>query len=263
MKLYFQVEGSGEPVVLVHGLFGSSTNLRGMARKLAERFRVINVDLQNHGRSPHTSSMTYHDMSEALYDLKEQIAAPRLNWIGHSMGGKAVMNLALTHSDCVNRLIVLDIAPVNYRHGHAELIDAMFNIDLKGIANRTDADRALSEVVADSATRMFLLQNLKLDAGQYTWRINLPVLRQFYDDIMTFPDLTGSTFYGPTLVLSGADSSYVSSGHHTIILRYFPNAAFSVVDGAGHWMHVDQPQSVHEVITKFLSKGRVYDKNYE
>lgn len=263
MALYFQEQGSGEPVVVVHGLFGSSNSLRGITRLLSERFRVINVDLPNHGRSPHTSSMTYHDMSEALYEFKQQISAQRLNWIGHSMGGKAVMHLALTHSDCVNRLVVLDIAPVNYRHGHTEFIDAMSDIDLDNIGSRTDADRALSEVVTDPAIRMFLLQNLKRKDSRYVWRINLPVLRKFHNDIMAFPDCTGTTFYGPTLVLSGADSAYVSSDYHPAILRYFPNAIFSVVDGAGHWVQVDKPQAVHDVVNKFLGKGRVYDKKFK
>lgn len=260
MTLYFQEEGSGEPVVLVHGLFGSSANLRGIARRLAGQFRVFNVDLPNHGNSPHTSAMTYHDMSEALYELKQRIAVGRLNWIGHSMGGKAVMNLALTRSDCVNRVIALDIAPVNYAHGHADFIAAMSAIDLDRIASRADADRELGKTVKDSAVRMFLLQNLKLKEGRYTWRVNLSVLQRYHDDIMAFPDSAGAVFYGPALMLSGADSAYVSSAHHAAILRYFPNAVFSVVQDAGHWMHVDQPQRVSEAVSKFLNKGRVYDK---
>ena len=250
--LFFQEEGSGEPVVLVHGLFGSGTNLRAIARKLAEQHRVFNVDLPNHGRSPHTSSMTYDDMSEALYEFSRTIATPGLNWVGHSMGGKAVMHLALTHSECVNRLVVMDIAPVNYEHGHAEFIEAMSAIDLNSVGSRADVDRELGKTVTDSATRLFLLQNLKLKEGQYAWRINLPVLRQFHGDIMAFPELTGSTFYGPTLVLSGAESGYVSNAHHHTILRYFPNSAFSVVRGAGHWLHADQPQAVSDSIAQFF-----------
>ncbi len=262
MTLYFQENGSGEPVVLLHGLFGSSTNLRGLARRLADRFRVFNVDLPNHGRSTHTASMTYQDMSEALYDFSNRIAMSRLNWVGHSMGGKAVMHLALTHSDCVNRLVIMDISPVSYAHGHGEFIDAMAELDLTNIASRAEAERELSLTVSDPAIRMFLLQNLKLDGGRFTWRINLPVLHQFHADIMAFPDLEGSTFYGPTLVLSGAESSYVSSAHHNTFLRYFPNAVFSVVEDAGHWVHIDRPEAVHEAISQFLQKGRVFDKEY-
>lgn len=262
MTLYFQDEGSGEPLVLLHGLFGSSANLRTLARQLAERFRVLSVDLPNHGRSAHTKSMTYPDMSEALYNLSKRLATPRLNWVGHSMGGKAIMHLALTHSDCVNRLVVMDIAPVNYDHRHGEFFDAMCDLDLDRIGSRAEAERELSLTVTNSAIRKFLLQNLKRDGGRFTWRINLPVLSEFHDDLLAFPDVAGSTFSGPTLVLSGARSSYVSSAHYRTFLRYFPNAVFSVVQDAGHWLHIDQPERVASAVVKFLQQGRVFDKEY-
>ena len=253
--LFFQEQGSGEPVVLVHGLFGSSTNLRAIARKLAEQYRVFNVDLPNHGRSPHTLSMTYQDMGEALFEFSREVGVPKLNWVGHSMGGKAVMHLALTHSGCVDHLIVMDIAPVDYEHGHVEFIEALSAIDLNRIGSRADADQELAQTITDSATRLFLLQNLSLNEGHYTWRINLPVLREFHSDIMSFPEMSGAAFDGPTLLLSGAKSNYVSSADHPTILRYFPNTVFSVVRDAGHWVHADQPQAVCDSIVQFLSRG--------
>ena len=252
MALYFEQQGSGDPVVLVHGLFGSSTNLRGIARKLSRGFHVISVDLPNHGRTPHTSTMTYRDMSSALHDVLQSADFAAANWVGHSMGGKAVMDLSLTHPGSVERQVIIDIAPVRYTHGHDSLIDAMAALNLSELNSRADSDRALSAAIPDAATRLFLLQNLVLNAGTFSWRLNLPVLREYHDHIMGFPEHGDATFTGPTLILSGANSDYVSADTHDDILRYFPQASFQTVPGAGHWVHADQPQAVSDTIAGFL-----------
>ena len=252
MNLHFEKSGAGEPVVLVHGLFGSSTNLRGIARKLATHFQVINVDLQNHGRSPHTSTMTYDDMSAALKNLVKETNGAIPTWVGHSMGGKAVMNLALTDPDSVNRLVVIDIAPVSYTHGRIDFIDAMLALDLKSIGSRADADCALSEVIENRSTRLFLLQNLVHNNGEYTWRLNLRTIRQYLADILAFPNRSGLKFDGPTLVVSGEYSNYVTNANHPVFLQYFPQAEFEVIPGAGHWVHADQPQAVSDALCRFI-----------
>lgn len=252
MALYYEQQGSGDSVVLVHGLFGSSTNLRGIARKLSRSFHVISVDLPNHGRTAHTPTMTYGDMSSALYDVLHRAGCATANWVGHSMGGKAVMDLSLTHPECVQRQVIMDIAPVHYSHGHEALIDAMAALDLSGVGSRADADRALGAAIPDPATRLFLLQNLVLNDGGFNWRLNLPVLRQYHDYIVGFPDHGDATFTGPTLILSGANSDYVSVDNHDDIKRCFPNASFQVVPGAGHWVHADQPQAVSDALVGFL-----------
>ena len=259
-KLYFEELGSGEPVVLVHGLFGSSTNWRGIARKLAPYFRVINVDMLNHGHSPHTSSMNYDDMSMALQDLANEIHSTAVNWIGHSMGGKAVMNLALTSPQYVNRLVVMDIAPVSYKHGHVDLIDAMLSLNLDTIRSRADADKTLSEIIKDSAVRLFLLKNLAHHNGKYAWRLNLATLRHFQSEIIGFPERVGSTFDGPTLLLTGERSNYVSSASRRTFVQYFPQARFEVIPDAGHWLHTDQPQAVSDVLCRFISSSPLPDK---
>ena len=199
MTLYFEEQGEGGMVALVHGLFGSSVNWRGIARRLASRYRVYNLDLPNHGRSPHTAAMTYADMCAALHDFNKAAGAAAMDWVGHSMGGKAVMDLALQHPDCVRKLVVIDIAPVRYTHSHAAYLDAMLAIDLEAIASRADAEKRLRDAVPDSATRLFLLQNLVLAKGAYRWRLNLPVIRRHLSEIMAFPDHAGATFRGPTL----------------------------------------------------------------
>lgn len=252
MTLYFEEQGEGRTVVLAHGLFGSSANWRGIARRLGERFRVINVDLPNHGRSPHTTTMSYRDMSEALAELGREIGNGHLDWVGHSMGGKAVMDLALTQPALVRKLVVVDIAPVRYRHSHLAYIDAMLALDPGAIRNRAQAERELEATVEDPATRLFLLQNLVLERGKYRWRLNLPVLRRDLDQIMDFPEQGPATFSGPTLVLYGERSGYVDAGGREAVLRYFPEARFEAVADAGHWVHADQPQSMSEALLRFL-----------
>ena len=240
--------------MLVHGLFGSATNWRGVARVLSDRFHVITVDLPNHGRSEHTPTMHYAAMSTALRELANRTGYDKLSWVGHSMGGKAVMDLALTHPEYVCRLVVVDIAPVPYTGNHAGLIDAMMNLDLSSINSRADADRALSAVIGDTPTRLFLLQNLVPEDGGYHWRLNLPVLNGHLDDIMGFREHAGVTFRGPVLALNGENSDYVTSAHHPIFLKYFPDVTFETITDAGHWVQADQPRAVCEALIRFMNE---------
>lgn len=253
MALYYEEAGAGDPVFLVHGLFGASTNLRRMAKALAERFRVVSVDLPNHGRSAHTESMTYADMRRALLEVMDRVGVTSAHWVGHSMGGKAVMDLALTEPETVSRLVVMDIAPVEYPHSHLQLIDALSALDLESLRSRADAERALGASIPDAPTRLFLLQNLHLQDGRYRWRLNLPVLRDFLKDIMGFPEHAGGVYSGPVLFLSGERSDYVRPVDHAIIKMHFPHVAFDVIGGAGHWLHADRPDEVCAALLRFLT----------
>lgn len=252
MKLNFEEFGSGPVLVLVHGLFGSATNLRGVARLLAERFHVISVDLPNHGRSPHTDTMTYADMSGALRETLTQFGDSPVNWAGHSMGGKAVMDLALSFPELIERLVVVDIAPVRYTHDQWALINAMSNLDAAALRSRAEGDRLLAAEIEDTATRLFLLQNLVPDAGGYRWRLNLPVLAEYHNDIMGFPEHTGAVCDAPVLVLGGERSDYVKQEQRPVFRGFFPAARFEVIAGAGHWVHADKPREVCAAITRFL-----------
>jgi esterase len=253
MTLHYEEFGGGMPLVLVHGLFGSGTNWRGVARKLAQNFHVISMDLPNHGRSRHTASMSYGDMSEALYETAQCFQHGTMNWVGHSMGGKAVMELALTHPEVVTGLVVVDIAPVRYAHSQADLVDAMMKLDLDSVKSRGDADRLLSAVITDTPTRLFLLQNLLPVKGGYKWRLNLPLLNEYMNDIQGFPDHAGVSYQGPTLMMGGENSDYMQAAYHDIVLGYFPAARFETIAAAGHWVHADQPQAVCESITGFVN----------
>ena len=188
-------------------------------------------------------------------DLAQVIDAHggRADVLGHSMGGKAAMVLALTRPELVDRLIVADIAPVAYQHSQLEFLDAMAGLDLSGLSRRSEADTALTQAVPDAGVRAFLLQSLTFDADGPKWALNLPALRAAMPQIMGFPEGLGQ-FDGPTLMLSGGASDYVLPDHWSTIRAHFPNAASEVLDGAGHWVHAEAPGPFMAAVAAFLQR---------
>lgn len=240
------------PLVLVHGLFGSHANWRGIAKRLGADRRSLLMDMRNHGRSFKDEEMTYPQMARDVLDSLDADGTDRADLLGHSMGGKAAMVAALEAPDRVEHLIVVDIAPVVYTHSHASLVEAMMEVDVAGLESRGEAEAQLEEAIDDRMTRQFLLQSLeKADRG-YRWRLNLRALRNGMGDLTGFPELEGGTFDGPVLFISGAASDYVLPEHRPRIERYFPNAQYAAVDGAGHWVHADQPEALIEIVAEFL-----------
>jgi pimeloyl-ACP methyl ester carboxylesterase len=240
------------PLVIAHGLFGSARNWGAVAKRLAAARPVIAVDMRNHGESPQTASHTYPDLAA---DLAEVIAAEpggRADVLGHSMGGKAAMALALTAPDRVGRLVVADIAPVAYGHTQMPLVEAMREMDLAGLSGRAEADARLAARVAEPAVRAFLLQSLDLRADPPRWRLNLDTLAAEMDTILGWPDLPGR-FEGPALFLSGAASDYVRPEHRETIRALFPEARFAKIPGAGHWLHAEKPRETVAAVEAFLS----------
>ncbi len=249
VKLAAQVHGAAgdrPPLLIAHGLFGSARNWGAVARTLSAGRQVVAVDMRNHGASPWDDRHDYVAMAE---DLARVIGGGRWDVLGHSMGGKAAMVLALAHPGTVNRLIVADIAPVPYGHTQAHLVDAMQALDLSGIGTRSDADRALAASVEAPGVRAFLLQSL--DIGERSWRLNLPVLGREMPRILAFPETAGR-FDGPTLFLRGSESDYVRPEHHDRIRALFPDARIGTVDGAGHWLHAEKPRAFCEAVEAFL-----------
>jgi len=237
--------GDGPPLVIAHGLFGSARNWGAIAKRLSDTRRVISVDMRNHGDSPRAETQSYSDMAGDIGGaLTEQS-----DLLGHSMGGKAAMVLALTQPTHLRKLVIADIAPVAYSHTQAHLIAAMRNIDLNRVETRGDADRQLAADVAEPGVRAFLLQSL--DVKTRTWRINLDVLDREMDKILGFPDI-GGQFEGPTLFLTGAESDYVERAHRDRIRALFPNARFARLPGAGHWLHADKPREFEAAVRVFL-----------
>lgn len=238
------------PLLIAHGLFGSARNWGVIARRLADSRRVLTVDMRNHGGSPWQATQTYADMAGDLAEVIEAEGGP-MDVLGHSMGGKAAMMLALTRPELVRRLVVADIAPVAYGHSQSGHIAAMRALDLNGITTRGEADRRLSAVISDPSLRAFFLQSLDLKALPPRWRLNLDVLEAEMSKIVGWPDPEGQ-FEGPALFLSGGDSDYVKAEYRNDIKRLFPGARFAKIPGTGHWLHADKPREFETAVRVFL-----------
>ncbi|MGQ0657062.1 MAG: alpha/beta fold hydrolase [Chromatiales bacterium] len=253
VPLHYRDQGAGAPVIILHGLFGSARNWQTIAQKLAASYRVITVDLRNHGDSPHSGAMTYQAMASDVLALMDKLALPAATLIGHSMGGKAAMVVALSAPERWPRLIVVDIAPVDYADRYSALIDAMLALPLRELRSRAEADRLLQKAVPAEDTRRFLLQNLVTRNGEYRWRIDLSALRANLRHVGGFPATTGK-YKKPTLFLCGERSPAVQSGHHARILELFPHASFATIPNAGHWPHTDQPDAFLAALRDFLNR---------
>ncbi|MEL7176226.1 MAG: alpha/beta fold hydrolase [Pseudomonadota bacterium] len=241
----------GPPLLIAHGLYGSARNWGVIAKRLSDRGPVIAVDMRNHGASDWHSTHSYADLAGDLAETLESIGEPS-DVLGHSMGGKAAMVLALTRPDLVRKLVVADIAPVAYKHTQQGMIDAMRGVDLSGVEKRSDADVELAKTVEDQRVRAFLLQSL--DVAQKRWQLNLDVLSAEMDKIIGFPQLTG-VFEGPALFLSGGMSDYVLPEHRPQIRSIFPNAKFAKIPGAGHWLHAEKPREFEAAVRAYLDQA--------
>ncbi|UWQ17584.1 alpha/beta fold hydrolase [Jannaschia sp. M317] len=233
------------PLLIAHGLFGSARNWGVIAKRLSDTRQVVAVDMRNHGASAWQDGHSYSDLAA---DLAEVIGDRPHDVIGHSMGGKAAMMLALTRPQAVRRLIVADIAPVSYGHTQAHLIAAMRAVDLSRVTRRSDAAAQLA-IVPDDGTRSFLLQSL--DVSQGRWTLNLDTLESEMPKIIGFPKVAGH-FAGPTLFLSGGDSDYVLPEHRDGIKTLFADAKFARIPGAGHWLHAQKPREFEAACRAFL-----------
>ena len=249
-------QGNGAPVCLLHGLFGRAQNLGALARRLATRYRVLSLDLRNHGASPHAAGMSYAAMTQdVLETLADRNALPACV-LGHSMGGKVAMVLAMTAPAQVTRLLVADIAPVRYAHHNARIAAAMQAMALTPGTDRRQADATLAAQVADPAVRSFLLQNLVFAPSPH-WRIGLDEIAAGMAGIEGWPDLPATARYdGPALFISGAKSDYVQPDAKPAIDALFPGAVMVRLKDAGHWLHADQPDMFAGVVEDFLNGGK-------
>lgn len=246
------------PLMIVHGLYGSGRNWGVIARHLAEGRDVVVVDMRNHAGSAWYPTHSYPDMAADLTEVVASLGG-RADILGHSMGGKAVMQLALTQGHLLRRVVVADVAPVAYAHDQTQHIHAMRAMDLTNLTSRAEADRRLSATVDDPALRAFFLQSLDLKApGGPRWRLNLDVLEAEMPKIVGWPGEKGP-FNGPTLFLTGADSHYVKPDYRDIIRSLFPHARFAKLPGAGHWLHADKPREFEETVRVFLNAPSVND----
>lgn len=246
--LFTNSTGNAVPLLIVHGLYGSGRNWSVISKRLSDRGPVAAVDMRNHGDSFWSDSHSYPDMAADLAEVIEAHGGV-MDVVGHSMGGKAAMVLALTRPELVNRLIVADIAPVAYTHSQIQFIEAMRAVDLASIEKRSDASAQLAAHVEDSTLQAFFTQSLDIKGKR--WKLNLDTLANEMPKVLGFPDITG-TFDKPTLFLSGAASDYVTSDHRPQIKALFPTARFAKIPGAGHWLHAEKPREFEASVRAFL-----------
>jgi esterase len=250
MILHAIQAGEGPPVVMLHGLFGTARNFGSIQRALARQFRVIALDMRNHGDSPHAPGMRYPTLAADVRETLRALGIGQAAVVGHSMGGKTAMAMALQWPADVGRLLVADIAPVVYEHGNRAIATAMMAIPLTRSLTRPEANAALADAVPRPDIRAFLLQNLRFGTDPH-WRISLDGIAGAIPDLEGWVDLPGS-YPGPSLFVTGARSDYVLPEHRPIIRRWFPAARFVALKDAGHWVHADNQDGFLSVLEAFL-----------
>lgn len=238
----------GTPILIAHGLYGSGRNWGVIAKRLSDTRRVITVDMRNHGQSFWSDDHGYVDMAGDLAEVINALGGP-MDVVGHSMGGKAGMMLALTRPDTVRRLVVGDIAPVGYSHSQMQYIDAMRAVDLSTVTRRSDANAQLAAQGVEPVLCSFLTQSL--DVTEKRWRLNLDALSSNMPTILDFPE-TASAFEGPTLFMFGSASDYVTPEYRPTIRRLFPRSRFVKIPNAGHWLHADDPRAFEGTVRAYL-----------
>lgn len=254
-KLYFRKMGSGRPLVILHGLFGSSDNWLSIGKALSEEYEVFLVDQRNHGQSFHSNDHNYEVLAQDLLAfLKDQKLAgsktkPIL--IGHSMGGKTAMTFALGHPDALEKLVVVDISPRGYNVHHDSILDGLKSINLTDITTRKEADEVLAKSVPELGVRQFLLKNLARSGEGFEWKLNLDALEKNLERIVE--EVKGEPAEIPALFMKGEHSNYIRDTDKLLISKLFPNSTVVTIHDAGHWVHAEQPEAFLETLKSFLS----------
>jgi len=253
MELFFRKEGEGNPLVILHGLFGSSDNWMSIGRNLAKNFTVYLPDQRNHGLSPNTDAFDYDTMAADLLQLLDDqgLEAPII--MGHSMGGKVAMRFAEQHPDRLAALVVVDIAPRFYPVHHQVILEGLNAVKPWEIKSRKEADERLSAHVKELGVRQFLLKNLyRTDSGGFDWRINLPVISEKIGNVGA-PIQMEQPFKKRTAFIRGANSQYITTADEAEILTKFPQATIRTIEKAGHWVHAEQPKAFVAAFTDFVN----------
>jgi esterase len=250
--LHYIQQGTGKDVILIHGLFGSLENLNMIAKGLKDNYRVTNIDVRNHGLSFHQKSMGYDELAQDVIDLMAKLNIEQASILGHSMGGKIAMQIALEHSNKVDKLIVADISPVAYPPHHEHIIKGLQGIDLALVNSRKDADSQLAQSVDNIGVRQFLLRNLFSTDGKFNFKCNLNNIETSYSQIMKAYQ-GEQQFTGKTLFIKGGESNYITAEHRDIINRLFPESRAKIIQGAGHWLHAEKTIAFNKIVNDFLA----------
>ncbi|GAB6068705.1 alpha/beta fold hydrolase [Methylothermus subterraneus] len=244
---------AGPPLIILHGLFGAGRNWYSLAQRFADEFTVYVLDLRGHGESPKASPLDYPHLAADVAALLVKAGIRSAYLLGHSMGGKAAMTLALTYPERVAKLVVVDIAPVQYTHDFDRIVQALKSLPLEQIKSRREAESGLAAQIENPAVRQFLLQNLVFEDSRYRWRIDLDLLASALPAIMGFPvGQEVRPFPGPTLFVGGGLSEYLKPQYHQAIRTLFPSARIKIIEHAGHWIHIDRPDCFEATVRCFL-----------
>jgi esterase len=251
MKLHYRSMGEGKPLMILHGVFGSSDNWQTLGRYFSEWCKVYLVDLRDHGRSPHSDSLDLDAMVGDLKELVDDEGLESIDLIGHSMGGKVAMRFAQLHTDLLDHLIVVDMAPKHYEMRHGPLIEALKSLDLGSIEGRRDADEKLAEQIPEEGVRQFLLKNLhRKGQDAWEWKINLPLIERDLPKINE--PLEEIPVKVPTWFIRGGRSDYIEDDDEPLLKEYFPLAELKTVEGSGHWVHAEAPKAFYQIVEDLL-----------
>jgi len=251
MQLFYRELGQGQPLVVLHGLFGSCDNWLTVSKPLAEHFHVFLVDQRNHGRSPHANEHSYKTMSEDIVEFLAQQSIQKAHILGHSMGGKTAMHLALNFPELVDRLVVADIAPRYYSPHHQDVIAGFRTINLETLTSREEADKLMSKELPEIGVRQFLLKNLYRDEhSKFAWRMNLEGLVNQIENIGE--ESKGTPFTSPTLFIRGEQSRYIQEKDLPLINQLFPDNKLVTIPGAGHWVQAEKPKEFVDAVLEAL-----------
>jgi esterase len=252
MDLYYREYGQGTPVVILHGLFGFSDNWQTLARALSTSHTVITPDLRNHGRSPHAGTHTYPEMAADVHALLLRNGIYRTAIVGHSMGGKVAMQLALHEPDLIERIAVVDMDPGQSTDNNADVFRALHALDFSKVSTRQEAEEVMKAFIPEQMIRQFLLKNItRNEDGSLAWKMNLPVISRHYADILAA--VTGPPFDKPALFVRGSRSNYIKDTDFALIKTLFPQARLETIEGAGHWVHAEKPDEILALLREFLN----------
>lgn len=252
MNLHYRILGSGQPLIILHGLFGSADNWQTLAKGFAEKFKVVLVDQRNHGHAPHTDEMNYDVMADDLYELFQKENLKNAIVMGHSMGGKTAMWFAQKHEELLDKLIVVDMGLKKYPPHHQIIFNALLSLDLNLVKTRKEAEVHLRKTITDAGVLQFLLKNLYWsEREQLDWRFNLPILYREIDAILEA--VPSGRVNVDTLFIRGEKSNYILESDYETIKKQFPRSEIKTVMGAGHWVHAEKPKEFFEVVGRFIS----------
>lgn len=252
MKLNYKKLGEGQPLIILHGLFGSLDNWMSLAKHWSSNYEVWIVDQRNHGQSPHSSEFSYTYMQQDLKGFIDEHNIQNPILLGHSMGGKTVMEFSMHHPNLINKMIVVDIAPVKYQVHHYAIIDALESIDFDFVKSRKEADRILSEKIEEFGVRQFLLKNMYWkEKEQLAWRFNLEAIKNEIIPISEW-DISDGEFTGETLFIKGENSEYILPSYASRIGKKFPNYDLVEIENAGHWVHAEAPKEFISELEPFM-----------